>query len=165
MSKKREVELARRSFSRIRLIHEELDRLGADASARHSSIMSKGSFLAVAAGVVIAATSSRLWEVQPIVGLAALVLACLALVGSALALRPGQRIELLPQRLADKYVDSQLTAATVERQLVLDKAHVLVAREGDLKNRSLLVSTGFVLLILSTTALCITFSFETLGGT
>jgi hypothetical protein len=148
----------------MRLIHEELDRLGADASQRVASVMSKASFLSVAAGVIIAASTTRLWETQPLIGVIALALACLSLVSAAIALRPGERTELLPQRLVDRYLDSTRNAMSVEREIVVDKSLVLVSRERDLEARAKWVSLGFILLIASTTALGTTFAIETLGG-
>jgi hypothetical protein len=164
MGSKKQVDQQRSAFARLRLIHEELDRLGVDASQRSAGVMSKASFLAVAAGVIIAASTTRLWVAQPIIGIFALALACVSLISAAIALRPGSRSELLPQRLVDRYLDSTRNAMSVEREIVIDKSVVLDLRERDLASRAQWVSRGFILLIASTIALCITFAIETLGG-
>ena len=155
----------RAEFARLRLIHEELDRLDLDAGQRSSSVLSKASFLSVATGVIIAAATARLWDGQPVLGAIALALACFSLVCASIALRPGNRLGILPQRLVDRYLDTTKAAITVEREIVLDKSKVLGFRENDITLRAKWVLVGFVLLIASTAALCITFAIETLGGT
>lgn len=53
---------------RIELLSEELDRLTVDAAERTASIANRASFLAISAGVLIAASTAQLWSGRPIFG-------------------------------------------------------------------------------------------------
>jgi hypothetical protein len=152
------------NFARARLLNEELDRLNVDASERAGSVTNKASFLAVAAGVIIAASTAQVWTALGVVGIAALALACVGLICAAIALRPGKRIGIQARRLVDRNLDTTRTAAQIEAGLVEDKAAVLAAREDDIAARATWIWYGFVALIFSTVSLTIVYSAEVLGG-
>ncbi|WP_417562909.1 hypothetical protein [Microbacterium sp.] len=160
---------ARVRFDRIRLLNEELDRLGADAAEHTTSVSNKASFLAVSAGVLVAAATGQLatgqlWKVAPVFGAIALALACVALACAAVALRPAKRIGIEARRLVDRHLDCAHTAAHVEVELVSDKATVLEAREEDLAGRARWVWAGFGALAAGATSLAVVFGIEVLGG-
>lgn len=160
-----EATAARRlKFDRVRLLNEEMDRLTVDVDQRAASVANKASFLAVAAGVIIAASVAQLWTVLPWIGVIALGFACVGLLCATVALRPGRRIGLVAQRLADAYLDSELSAASVEVQLVRRKADVISARESDLIARAQWVAAGSIALLVSVAALTIVFATQILGG-
>jgi len=151
-------------FDRIRLLNEELDRLTVDAEQRTSSVSTKASFLAVSAGVLIAAATAQLWRQVPVFGVATLGLACIALAGAAIALRPGKRIGIQARRLVDRHLDCQHSAAQVEEELVRDKATVLADREKDIADRGRWVWVGFSGVAIAALSLSVVFSIEVLGG-
>lgn len=70
-----EVAARRKAFDRLRLLTHEVDLLVEDAAERTQSIASKASFLAVSAGVLIAALTAQIWTQQTILALIALILA------------------------------------------------------------------------------------------
>lgn len=150
-------------FARVRLINDELDRLTQDASDRSTSVLNKASFLAVAAGVIIAASTAQRWDVLPIVGVIALGMASIGLVFAAIALRPGGRPGIVASRLVDRHLESIHSAAHIEEELVRDKTAVLEARETDIVARARWVWRGFAALILSTVSLTVVFGAEILG--
>lgn len=154
----------RRLFDRVRLINEELDKLTTEAGERTAIVNNKASFLAVSAGVLIAASTVQLWTKVPGFGVAALALACVALACAAVAVRPGKRLGIEARRLVDRYVDSNFTALQIEAQIVEDKANVLRQRELDLRARASWVWGGFALLALAAAALAVVFAVEVLGG-
>jgi len=154
----------RRKFDRVRLLNEEVDRLTVDVEQRAASVSNKASFLAVAAGVIIAAAVAQLWTVLPWIGVLALGFACLGLVCATVALRPGRRIGLVAQRLADAYLDSELSASEIELLLVRRKSDVISARESDLVARAQWVASGLSALLVSVAALTIVFATQILGG-
>ncbi|WP_146078899.1 MULTISPECIES: hypothetical protein [unclassified Rathayibacter] len=155
-------EAGRAQFARVRLINEELDKLGADAAERTASVIGKASFLAVSAGVLIAASTAQVWTVAATFGVLALALACVSLTCAAVAVRPGKRRGIEAQRLVDRYIDSTQSASQVEQQMVRDKATVLRARETDLRARATWVWVGFAALALAAAALTLVFAAETL---
>lgn len=157
-------ELRRALQARVRLLNEELDRLVTDAAERTASVNSKASFLAVSAGVLVAASTVQLWAKAPLFGVVALGLACLALACAAVAVRPGKRMGIQARRLVDRYVDSTMNALQVETQLVEDKANVLTQRESDLRARAVWVWVGFAALALAAAALTVVFAVEVMGG-
>jgi len=154
----------RRKFDRVRLLNEEVDRLTVDVEQRAASVSNKASFLAVAAGVIIAAAVAQLWTVLPWIGVLALGFSCLGLLCATVALRPGRRIGLVAQRLADAYLDSELSASEIELLLVRRKADVISARESDLVARAQWVASGLSALLVSVAALTIVFATQILGG-
>jgi hypothetical protein len=158
------VRRAQKKFDRVRLINEELDRLTIDVGERTLSVTNKASFLAVAAGVLIAATTSQLWTRFQWFGAAGLVLACLGLLCAAVALRPARRYGILAQRLTDSYIDSTKLAQDIEAILVRTKSDAITRREGDLVARARWVWAGFGALVLSAISLSIVFSAQLLGG-
>lgn len=160
----KETSLRRRQFTRNRLLNEELDRLSVDATDRFTSVNNKASFLAVSAGVIIAASTSQLWSVAPAFSIWGLILAFIALASAAVTLRPGRTAGLNGQRVVDLYQDSSLSAAQVEESLVKSKGMILGLREKDLRNRAIWVWIGFVSLAGGTLALLVTFAFEVLKG-
>lgn len=124
----------------------------------------KASFLAVSAGVLVAAATVQLWKAGPVFGVVALGLACVALACAAVAVRPGKRLGLEARRLVDRYADATVSALQVESQLLEDKARVLVHRETDLRARAVWVWVGFGSLALAAGALTVVFALEVLGG-
>jgi hypothetical protein len=154
----------RQRFDRVRLLNEELDRLGTDAAARTGSVTNKASFLAVSAGVLVTAATAQVWESAPAYGVIALALSIFALASAAVALRPGTRPGIDARRLVDRHLDCDHSAAFIEEQLVRDKADVLTAIESDIANRGRWVWGGFGALALAATSLGVVFGIETLGG-
>lgn len=159
-----EGEARRAQFARVRLLNEELDKLTTDAAERTASVTNKASFLAVSAGVLIAASTIQLWSKLAVLGVVALALACLALACAAVAVRPGKRMGIEARRLVDRYVDSTMSAMQMEIQIVGDKAAVLTQREHDLRSRAAWVWSGFAALAFASLALTIVFAAEILGG-
>jgi len=154
----------RAQFARVRLLNEELDKLTADAAERTASVTNKASFLAVSAGVLVAASTVQLWENLPGFGVTALALSCIALACAAVAVRPGKRMGILARRLVDRFADSAMTALQIESQIIEDKANVLLLREEDLRARATWVWIGFAALTLAAAALTVVFAAEVLGG-
>ncbi|MGZ0069469.1 hypothetical protein [Microbacterium arborescens] len=154
----------RARFARVRLLNEELDKLTTDAAERTASVTNKASFLAVSAGVLVAASTAQVWETLAIFGVAALALACAALACAAVAVRPGKRAGLQARRLVDRFSDSTATALQIEAQIIEDKASVLALREDDLRARAMWVWCGFATLALAAAALTLVFAMEVLGG-
>lgn len=152
------------AFDRVRLIHEDLDRLVTDASERTASISTKASFLAVSAGVIIAALTAQVWEHFPAVGVVAMALAVAGLLCAAIALRPGRRQGTTGRSLADRFIDSTASVQQIEPILVREKASHLTAREEDLRARSVWVWVGFIALGGAAILLAIIFSAELLGA-
>ncbi|MDR6891354.1 hypothetical protein [Falsarthrobacter nasiphocae] len=124
--------------------------------------MNKASFLAVSAGVIIAASTVHLWTKWPLFGVTALTFSCMALTAAAIAVRPGKRIGIQARRLVDRYADSTSSAAQVEAQIILDKANAITFREDDLRARALWVSRGFAALSIASVALTVAFTAEVL---
>ena len=153
----------KRQFGRIRLLNEEMDRLTTDVEQRVASVLNKASFLAIAAGVIIAATVAQVWTKVPWIGVLALSLAGVALLCATVALRPGRRVGIVAQRLADNYLDSSVTAAALEQRLVRQKASAISSRESDLVARARWVQAGAAALVGSVAALLIVFSVQLLG--
>lgn len=157
-------ELRRARHARVRLLNEELDRLVTDAAERTASVNNKASFLAVSAGVLVAAATVQLWKAAPVFGVIALALACVALACAAVAVRPGKRLGLQARRLVDRFADATVNALQVETQLIEDKANVLTHREADLQARAVWVWAGFGGLAMAAASLTIVFAIEVLGG-
>lgn len=153
-----------RRIRRVRLLNEELDRLATDATARAGGVANKASFLAVSAGVLITAATAQTWNTVPVWGVAALVLATVALACAAVALRPGTRPGVEARRLIDRHLHCEHRDSDVEVELVRDKAEVLTAFERDIGGRSVWVWGGFGALALASASLVAVFAFETLGG-
>lgn len=154
---------ARARFARIRLLNQELDALVVDSGTRAASVLNKASFLAVTAGVIVAASTAQLWTTAGVIGVCALVLASLAIFCAAAALRPGKRLGLQAQRLVDLYVDSTKSAAVVEAEIVRSKAQVVANHENDLRNRATWVWVGFILLGAGTISLSLVYALEVIG--
>lgn len=158
---KRARELAR--FKRAEVLNSELDNLTIDAAERTASVANRASFLAVSAGVLIAASAAQLWSEKPFFGVAALGLACVALLCATAASRPGKRPGIPAQRLVDTHEDSSISADQLLRSIVRMKADALEAREGDLKNRAVWITVGFAVLVISATSLTAVVSAELMG--
>lgn len=158
---KREREVAR--VVRHQVLNEELDRLTADAAERTASVANRASFLAVSAGVLIAASTAQLWAEKAVFGVAALGLGCIALLCATAASRPGKRPGLLAQRLVDKYADAEVSGDQILREVVRLKADALEAREGDLRNRAVWITAGFAVLVASAASLTAVVSAELMG--
>lgn len=157
-------EVQRARFARLRLLNDELDKLTTDASERTASVTNKASFLAVSAGVLVAASTVQLWKHAPWFGVVALALSCVALACAAVAVRPGTRLGIQARRLVDRYADSTLSALAVEAQLIEDKAVSITQREADLRARAAWVWIGFAALAVAAAALAVVFGFEVLGA-
>lgn len=152
------------SFDRVRLIHDDLDKLTADATERTQSISTKASFLAVSAGVIIAALTAQVWNHFVVVGVVSMGLAVAGLLCAAVALRPGRRQGTTGRSLADRYIDSTHSVQQIEPILVREKSNHLAAREEDLRARSYWVWAGFIGLGGAAILLAIIFSAELLGA-
>jgi hypothetical protein len=152
------------AFDRVRLIHEDLDKLAADATDRTQSIATKASFLAVSAGVVIAALTAQVWSELVVVGVISMALATVGLLCAAVALRPARRPGTSGRSLADRFLDSTASVQQIEPVLVREKANHLAGREDDLRARSYWVWAGFVALGGAAILLAIVFSTELLGA-
>jgi len=159
-----EDEVQRARFARVRLLNDELDKLTTDASERTASVTNKASFLAVSAGVLVAASTVQLWTHAPWLGVVALALSCIALACAAVAMRPGSRLGIQARRLVDRYADSAMSALAVEAQLIEDKAAAITQRESDLRARAAWVWIGFAALAVAAAALAVVFGFEVLGA-
>ncbi len=158
------IQARRVRFDRVRLLNDELDTLGTDATARTSGVANKASFLAVSAGVLLTAATAQLWKSAPALGVVALALACAALGCAAIALRPGRRPGIEARRLVDRHLDSDHSAAAIEVELVKDKASVLTAIETDILDRGLWVWAGFGTIAFSAISLAFVFGIELFGG-
>ncbi|RYF05788.1 MAG: hypothetical protein EOO40_10055 [Deltaproteobacteria bacterium] len=154
---------AQARFARVRLLNEELDALVVDSGTRAASVLNKASFLAVTAGVIVAASTAQLWTTAGVIGVCALVLASLAIFCAAAALRPGKRLGLQAQRLVDVYMDSTKSVRRIEAEIVRSKAQVIEAHENDLRNRATWVWAGFILLGAGTILLSIVYALEVIG--
>lgn len=154
----------RARFARVRLLNEELDKLTVDAAERTASVTNKASFLAVSAGVLVAASTAQLWEAIAAFGVAALALSCAALACAAVAVRPGKRTGIQARRLVDRFSNSASSALQIEAQIIEDKASVLSLREDDLRARAVWVWCGFAALALAAASLTVVFAVEVLGG-
>lgn len=152
------------NFDRVRLIHDDLDKLTADATERTQSISTKASFLAVSAGVIIAALTAQVWTHFVAVGVVSMGLAVVGLLCAAVALRPGRRQGTTGRSLADRYIDSTHSVQQIEPILVREKSNNLTAREDDLRARSYWVWAGFIALGGAAVLLAIIFSAELLGA-
>lgn len=148
---------------RIELLNAELDRLTDDAAERTASIASRASFLAVSAGVLIAASTAQLWSERAVFGVAALGLGCLALLCATAASRPGKRLGLRAQRLVDTYADANVSGGQLLSAVVRQKADALELREGDLTNRATWITAGFTVLVVSAASLTAVVSAELMG--
>jgi hypothetical protein len=160
----RDEEERRARFGRVRLLNEELDKLTTDAADRTAGVTNKASFLAVSAGVLIAASTTQLWTTLAWFGVIALTLACAALASAAVAMRPGKRVGIQARRLVDRFVDSSMNALQIEALIVEDKAATLGQREIDLRSRAMWVWSGFAALAFAAASLTVVFSAEVLGG-
>jgi len=158
-----EASQARARFARVRLLSDELDKLMSDASERSESVNSRASFLAVAAGVLVAAATAQLWTQAEFVGIVALALASIGLLCAAVALRPAKRPGLIAQRLVDRYFDSRRSALEMEAEIVQDKASVISARESDMRSRAAWIVAGFFALASGTIALTVVYALEVIG--
>jgi hypothetical protein len=151
-------------YARVGVLKDEVNQLVTDADQRLTSVSNKASFLAVAAGVVIAAASSQEWSQLRWFGVIALALGCAGLLCAAVALRPGKRRGLKALRLTDKYLDSTRSAKSIEEEILKDKAKAIDQRESGLVARAIWVQVGFGALVLSTISLTVVFAATTLGG-
>ncbi|WP_146080082.1 hypothetical protein [Clavibacter michiganensis] len=149
-----------RRAQRVRYLADETDRLVEAGAARQQSVDTKASFLAVAAGIVIAASVSKNWRVADSIALAPLVFSMLALASAAVALRPGRRRDLTPKGITQRWLDSESTFETVESALLAQKVEAFEIREHEIANRAHVVVLGFVTLLLSTVALVAVFAVD-----
>lgn len=149
---------------RTRLLNEELDKLVTDATGRSASVANRASFLAVAAGVLVAASTAQVWTTAGAIGICALALASLSLLCAAVAMRPGKRLGIQAQRLVDRYLDSSRTANSIEEDIVRDKANIITAQEIDLRARAHWIIGGFISLTAGTILLTVTYALEVIGS-
>lgn len=154
----------RARFARVRLLNEEVDRLTLDLEQHAAGVANKASFLAVSAGVLIAASVGQVWTVFPAGGLLTLALACVGLLSAAVALRPAKRVGLIAQRLADRYLDTSMASMEIEAILVREKADNISTREVELVGRARWVWGGFGALVVSAATLSVAFGMQLFGG-
>lgn len=157
-----ETEKRRANHARLGLVSSEMDRLLDDMRTRTASIANKASFLAVAAGVVITASTAQLWTRLVWFGVGALALACAGIVCAAIALRPEQRLGVSAQRITDLYLNTDKSPAAIERNLVSAKSDVITRQEKNLRGRAAWVWRGFAALTLAAISLAVVFSVEVL---
>ena len=158
-----EAEKARRQRQlarRIQLIHNEIDLMRADAADRQRSVDSKASFLAVAAGVVIAAAASSDWHQPWLLAILPMSFSALGLAFAALALRPGTRDDITPEILYDRWVDSEKSVGTVENDVLKSKIRAFAAREKVISSRARATSVGFNFLLAGVISLAVVFALE-----
>jgi len=145
---------------RIQLIHDETDLMRADAAERQRSVDSKASFLAIAAGVVIAASASSNWDQPWVLAVLPMLFSALGLASAAIALRPGTREGVTPQILFNRWADSEASVGTVEIDLLKSKIQAFSARENVIRSRARATSVGFIFLIAGVASLAVIFALE-----
>jgi hypothetical protein len=118
---------------------------------RRRSLSARASFLAVASGVLIAASvtdganNSTGWAAAQV------ALSVVGLVLAAVATIPENRRELSAIRLADRYLDSEKSPARIFREILDSKIQAMTTQERALRRRGNVVSLGFGVLIASAT--------------
>jgi len=147
-------------IKRQQFVHNEIDTLIADAITRSASVDNKGSFLAVASGVIIAAISQTSWKVDWYLPAVPITLAAFALLLAAWALRPASRAGVTPAMLSDRWLDSMQSPITMERIVIREKVAMASLREIQIKSRANTVVAGFIFLIVAIFALVIIYSFN-----
>jgi hypothetical protein len=151
----------RRQLSlRIQLIHDETDRMRAEAADRQRSVDSKASFLAVAAGVVIAAAAASDWNQPWLIAILPMSFSALGLAFAAIALRPGTRDDITPQILYDRWADSEHSVGAVELDVLKKKIRAFTAREKVIRSRARATSVGFLFLLAGVISLAVVFALE-----
>ena len=155
----------RQKALRTRLLNDEVDRLRDDSTERARSVDSKSTFLAVASGIVITASTSHAWSSDWILGSLPLGLSSLALIAATFALLPGRRQDLTPRVLHERWDDTERNIADVEAAILRLKVSASSAREENIRRRAMIASLGFALLAASSVALVVVFSIDsTLKG-
>jgi hypothetical protein len=150
----------KRSAVRVRLIHNEVDLMRADAADRARSVDFKASFLAVSAGVIIAAAASSDWHQPLLLALLPMTFSALGLGFAAIALRPGTRPDVTPQILFDRWADSERQAATVEADILKSKVAAFAEREKMIRSRARSTTIGFSFLLAAVLSLVVVFALE-----
>jgi len=145
---------------RIQLIHNETDLMRADAADRQRSVDSKASFLAVAAGVVIAASAASDWHQPWLVAILPMSFSALGLAFAAIALRPGTRDDVTPQILYDRWADSEGSVGKAELDVLKSKIRAFTAREKVIRSRAKATSVGFLFLLAGVISLAVVFALE-----
>lgn len=145
---------------RVELLNEETDRLLAASQSRAESVDSKSSFLAVAAGIIIAAAVAQKWSTPGVLALLPLLFAVIGLALSAIALRPGKRKDLTPRNITQLWLDSEHTVATAQLEILKAKVTAFDIRERDLQGRAQISTLGFVALLLAAVALVTVYAFQ-----
>jgi hypothetical protein len=138
-----------RLAKRVSRLNEEVDLLLADATQREASVNGKASFLAVSAGIIIAASTTNQEQHVKLLALMPLILALLSLVFAALALLPGKRPGTTPEKLVDGWLERDVSPGRLAKKILLKKARDATRREADLHRRALITSVGFGFLLLA----------------
>jgi hypothetical protein len=160
-------ELARRNskkreYDRLALLNDELNILLADARERSASVANKSTFLAVSAGVLIAAISSTAWKELALLASIGLASSCLALLCAAIASLPSKTLGIVAQRLTDRHMSGDHSLLHIARGIVSDKSSGITLNEARLAARAKWTSAGFFLLIGGAVALSVVYTAEVL---
>ena len=135
--------------ARFNVISQELDRLGLDADERSRSVDAKASFLAVASGVVFGGQVQTDFVVPWYVSSLPLLLVTVALACAGVAFLPRKRQGNSPQMVWLSYFDSGMSAASVAKQISMERVRTETAREAALAKRAAVITAGFTALFTS----------------
>jgi hypothetical protein len=155
-------ETGRQRALRTRLLNDEVDRLRDDSAERARSIDSKSTFLAIASGVVITASTSQIWSIVWFVAVLPLAFSASGLISATIALLPGRRPDITPAALYQRWEDTERNVADVEGSILRAKVEASSVREADLRRRASIASFGFVLLAVASVLLVVVFVVELL---
>jgi hypothetical protein len=139
----------KRASDRLDIVHEEVDRLRDDIAERRRSVNARASFLAVASGVLIAASATNASDDSNVWLLVHVALSVLGLIAAAVSTIPENRRELSAVRLGDKYIDSEKSPAMIFREILDSKILAIAGQERTLRRRGYTVTLGFSALIVS----------------
>lgn len=137
----------------MEMLTAEADRIALETSARSAKVDNKASFLAVGAGIVVAAQSAIDWELSWLAVVPSMLLALVALGLAAIALRPQRRTDLSTSALVNMWLDSEQSTLAIEQSILREKARIFDAQEDALRARGRLVSNGFWFFLIGMAAL------------
>lgn len=151
---------SKRFSERLELLTAEVDRLALSSTERSGKVDSKLSFLAVAAGIVIAGHTSIAWNLFWVASVPSMGLALASLVIAAIGLRPQKKFDLTADGLVALWLDSEETTTAIERSILKEKARLAALHEASLRSRGRLAMAGFWCLVLSAIALAVEYVVE-----
>lgn len=153
MSDEAEIARQRRLAQRVEMLTAEADRISSETSGRSARVDNKASFLAVGAGIVVAAQSAIDWALPWLAVVPSMLLALVALALAAVALRPQRRAGLSTSALVNLWLDSEQATLAIEVSILREKAQIFDRQEEALRARGRLVSNGFWLFLIGMAAL------------